>query len=490
MEKNKYKVRVIAFYLPQFHPTPENDKWWGKGFTEWTNVGKAKPLFKGHYQPKVPADLGYYDLRVPETRREQAELARQYGIEGFCYWHYWFGNGRQLLQRPFQEVLASGEPDFPFCLAWANHSWEDKQFNKEGGNKMLMEQLYPGDEDYIAHFNAVLPAFKDPRYIRVNGEPLFMIYAPMKVPDIAHFIELWQKLAEPHGFRIHFVGHTSKTEELPLFRQWGFNATNLVRLFDVFQKNYSLLGRIKTKFQRITFHQGQRIDYERAARYFSGPEDQNTDCYPTLIPNWDHSPRSGRSGHILINSTPKKFEEHAERTFRNVIHKPKEERIVFLKSWNEWAEGNYINNCGNVSSMGSILIFNVGVDLVEVGRMQGLFIKLLLQCLAVILGIQNEDFFAKTQKNIGLHGREKPQHGSIVLSHKIPFDLRSLDLSKVGMILSVILQNKAFVQLCHAFIRKCCHFIAAVFGGLQHIVQHEIAEIQQHLVILVAPLIM
>ena len=147
MEKNKYKVRVIAFYLPQFHPTPENDKWWGKGFTEWTNVGKAKPLFKGHYQPKVPADLGYYDLRVPETRREQAELARQYGIEGFCYWHYWFGNGRQLLQRPFQEVLASGEPDFPFCLAWANHSWEDKQFNKEGGNKMLMEQLYPGDED-------------------------------------------------------------------------------------------------------------------------------------------------------------------------------------------------------------------------------------------------------------------------------------------------------------------------------------------------------
>ena len=342
MEKNKYKVRVIAFYLRQFHPTPENDKWWGKGFTEWTNVGKAKPLFKGHYQPKVPADLGYYDLRVPETRREQAELARQYGIEGFCYWHYWFGNGRQLLQRPFQEVLASGEPDFPFCLAWANHSWEDKQFNKEGGNKMLMEQLYPGDEDYIAHFNAVLPAFKDPRYIRVNGEPLFMIYAPMKVPDIAHFIELWQKLAEPHGFRIHFVGHTSKTEELPLFRQWGFNATNLVRLFDVFQKNYSLLGRIKTKFQRITFHQGQRIDYERAARYFSGPEDQNTDCYPTLIPNWDHSPRSGRSGHILINSTPKKFEEHAERTFRNVIHKPKEERIVFLKSWNEWAEGNYM----------------------------------------------------------------------------------------------------------------------------------------------------
>ena len=248
---NNQNVRVIAFYLPQFHPTPENDRWWGKGFTEWTNVGKAKPLFKGHYQPRVPADLGYYDLRLPETRQAQADMAREYGIEGFCYWHYWFGNGKQLLQRPFNEVLNSGKPDFPFCLAWANHSWEDKQFNKDGGHKMLMEQLYPGDEDYIAHFNAVLPAFQDPRYIRIHGNPIFVVYSPKEIPNPPHFIELWQKLASQHGFRFHFVGHTSKIEDLALFRQWGFDANVLIRLFDVFKKDFSLWERINAKFQRI-----------------------------------------------------------------------------------------------------------------------------------------------------------------------------------------------------------------------------------------------
>ncbi len=339
---NSEKARVIAFYLPQFHPIPENDQWWGKGFTEWTNVGKAKPLFKGHYQPKVPADLGYYDLRVPETRKAQAELAREYGIEGFCYWHYWFGNGRQLLERPFNEVLHSGEPDFPFCLAWANHSWEDKQFNKDGGHKMLMEQLYPGDADYTAHFNAVLPAFLDSRYIRVNGNPLFVIYSPMNVPDMAHFIDLWQQLAAPYGFRIHFVGHTSKPEELPLYRQWGFDATIMVRLFHVFYKEFNWWKRAYAKLSRIALKQGRRIDYELASRYFIGEEEKEIDCYPTLIPNWDHSPRSGREGHILINSTPEKFEHHARQSLQAIAHKPYEERIVFLKSWNEWAEGNYM----------------------------------------------------------------------------------------------------------------------------------------------------
>ena len=185
----KNKVRLIALYLPQYHPIPENDKWWGKGFTEWTNVGKAKPLFRGHYQPRVPADLGYYDLRVPETRQAQADMAKNYGIEGFCYWRYWFGNGKQLLERPFNEVLSSGEPHFPFCLGWANHTWMEKLWTVGLKNKTLINQTYPGVADYTAHFYSVLPAFEDKRYIAVDGKPFFLIFNPFDSPEIKVFIE-------------------------------------------------------------------------------------------------------------------------------------------------------------------------------------------------------------------------------------------------------------------------------------------------------------
>ena len=204
------KARVIAFYLPQFHPIPENDKWWGKGFTEWTNVAKAKPLFRGHDQPRIPADLGFYDLRMPEVREMQAELACEAGIEGFCYWHYWFGNGRMLLERPFREVLDSGKPKFPFCLGWANHSWSTKTWiDKKGavGNAVIAEQTYPGVDDYRMHFDYLLPAFKDRRYIKVDGKPIFVIFAPLDIPDVSSFISLWRRLAQEAGLNgIHFVG--------------------------------------------------------------------------------------------------------------------------------------------------------------------------------------------------------------------------------------------------------------------------------------------
>lgn len=337
------KIRIIAFYLPQFHPIPENDLWYGKGFTEWTNVGKAKPLYKGHYQPKVPADLGYYDLRLPEARMAQAEMAKEYGIEGFMYWHYWFGNGKQLLETPFNEVLKSGKPDLPFCLGWANHSWFDKQWKINGTDKLLIEQLYPGDDDHIAHFNTLLPAFNDSRYIRVNNKPIFMVHSMFDIPNVEHFIELWQSLAIKSGLEgIHFVGRTDDMSKISTLKNLGADAVNTNRLRSFYTKELSLLQRAYGKIARVVFKHGLFFDYGLAMRYFTGTEDKQIDVYPSIIPNYDHSPRSGRSRHNFKNSTPEKFKWHITQTFANIIDKPHENRVVFLTSWNEWAEGNYI----------------------------------------------------------------------------------------------------------------------------------------------------
>src|SRR5215468_1528989 len=180
MSSGSGSVRVIAFYLPQYHPIPENDAWWGKGFTEWTNVAKARPLFPGHHQPIVPADLGFYDLRLPETREAQARLARAYGIEAFCYYHYWFA-GRRILERPFNEVLASGQPDFPFCLGWANQTWTGIWHG--ASNRVLIQQTYGGETDARLHFEAVLQAMLDPRYLRVDGRPVFFLHQPQELPE-------------------------------------------------------------------------------------------------------------------------------------------------------------------------------------------------------------------------------------------------------------------------------------------------------------------
>lgn len=336
------RARVIAAYLPQFHPIPENDIWWGDAFTEWTNVRKATPLFKDHDQPKIPADLGYYDLRVPDSREAQARLAREHDVEGFCYWHYWFGHGRRLLERPFNEVLASGKPDFPFCLAWANHSWKDKTFNPHGSERVLIEQLYPGREDHVDHFNAVLPALQDRRYILVDGKPLVYIYSPGFIPDVGEFIALWRQLAAEHGLPgLHFVAQTYDSRKVDLYRSKGFDAVNLNRLFDFADKDPSLMTRPQT-LSSGEERQWQVVDYQRVSKYFSGSEDHREDCYPSVFPNWDPSPRNGSRGHIFTNSTPSAFKAHVLQVLSTLRGKSPEHRIVFLKSWNEWGEGNYI----------------------------------------------------------------------------------------------------------------------------------------------------
>ena len=360
------KARVIALYLPQFHPIPENDKWWGKGFTEWTNVGKAKPLFKGHYQPRVPADLGYYDLRLPEVREAQAELAKEAGIEGFCYWHYWFGNGKQLLERPFNEVLATGKPDFPFCLGWANHSWSNStwQRGRDVAKSVIVEQTYPGKEDVIAHFEYALKAFKDKRYITVDGKPLFLIFDPRRVPNIQDFMACWRKLAVQHGLRgIHFVGYTSNMKSQSILNLKGgfldvngaqecYNELLIEKGFDaimtygtqraeVLAKNKYLYYINRTLARKLGFSWVDRYDYEKIMENYYVPEDSWENVYPSILPQWDRSPRSGANG-IYINSSPENFKKSILKALDLIKDKEEEHKILFLKSWNEWAEGNYV----------------------------------------------------------------------------------------------------------------------------------------------------
>ena len=339
------KARVLALYLPQFHPIPENDEWWGKGFTEWTNVGKAKPLFPGHYQPKVPADLGYYDLRLPEVREAQAEMARDAGVEGFVYWHYWFGNGKRLLERPFNEVLASGKPDFPFALAWANETWSGTMHGLVKG-KTLIEQTY-SDEDYVSHFKDVLPAFKDKRYITCDGKPIFVIYEPFDIPDPKAFIELWQDLARKNGLKgIYFIGLENGyfTEEEGLaykkeIEAVGFDAINYMRLHPNKQTFWQL------QFHRFTgyiLRWPSIYWYKWQMKWFSNETDREENAIPCIIPDWDHTPRSGKRGMVFQGSTPELFGQHVHETLNRIMHKPYDKRIMIIKSWNEWAEGNYM----------------------------------------------------------------------------------------------------------------------------------------------------
>jgi len=339
------KAQIIAFYLPQYHPIPENDTWWGKGFTEWTNVGKAQPLFRNHYQPRVPADLGYYDLRMPEVREAQAELAREAGVAAFCYWHYWFGNGKQLLEKPLKDVVRLGKPDFPFCLAWANHSWERKDWNantNQLNKELLIRQEYPGTQDIDAHFYAMLPAFQDRRYYQAKGKLLFLLYQVRHIPYLKQFIERWQELAAENGLPgFYFVAQGVAVNDLEDPAYQLCDGVNLTLRMNAFGKNLQI-RRAKTLASLLLRRPLHIVDYRKAIRAYRDPVMQRQWVYPTILPNWDHSPRSGNAAMIMHNSRPEYFRDHVREILELIQTKPEDDRLVFLKSWNEWAEGNYM----------------------------------------------------------------------------------------------------------------------------------------------------
>lgn len=332
------KARVIALYLPQFHPIPENDEWWGQGFTEWTNVAKARPLYRGHYQPHLPADLGFYDLRLPDTRAAQAEMAKEYGIEAFCYYHYWFA-GKRLLERPFNEVLASGQPEFPFCLFWANQTWTG--IWHAAPNRVLIQQTYPGLEDHTAHFYELLNAFTDHRYLTVEGKPIYIIYRPEDIPDFLRVTDLWRELSIKAGLKgLHIVG--ASWRDYPP-QEYGLDA-NMNQLMpdrrpwvSWRKPNKKFMRWINDLRQMPTIYLHSRILPDLLQIQI-----RNAENYPCVIPNWDNTPRCGKGGLVLHGSTPELFRNHLKQVLGLMEGQLPERKIIFIKSWNEWAEGNHL----------------------------------------------------------------------------------------------------------------------------------------------------
>jgi hypothetical protein len=331
--QSKLSPRLIAFYLPQFHPIPENNVWWGNGFTEWPNVVRAKPLFPGHYQPHIPADLGFYDLRIPEVRQAQADLAREYGIHGFCYYHYWF-EGRQLLERPFEEVLKSGEPNIPFCLCWANQPWSWKRSINDQGR--LLDQKYSKEDDR-EHIRWLLRAFEDERYIRVHGRPLFLVYMVHTMADPKRTFETWRQEALKAGVAEPYICKVESFAEYGAPEEFGCDAAVVFWPHDM----DAFLTRVKGEGE--VYEKNMIFEYkELTEKHLERPEPPFK-RYPCVVPGWDNTARFKANGAwILHGSTPQLYGRWLNSVIEKVAANPPDEQIVFINAWNEWSEGTHL----------------------------------------------------------------------------------------------------------------------------------------------------
>ncbi len=329
--------RVIAFHLPQFHPIPENDAWWGKGFTEWTNVTRAQPLFEGHYQPRLPADLGFYDLRLPEALQAQAELARSHGICGFCYHYYWFKGGKRLLERPVEQMLNSGKPDFPFCVCWANENWTRRWDGQQ--SEVLMPQEHDAESD-IAFLHGVLPFFRDKRYIRVNGRPLLVIYRATLFPDLTGTVARWREEMRRHGEGPpYLVAAESFDVSGEAVIRAGFDATCEFPPHGSFE-----CGLPRDKWPRFFApFSGLLLDYERLVNHFLSRSQPGFRRLKTVTLDWDNTARKKASANIMVNFSLPAYQRWLSGAIGcSEQAAPPEERIVFINAWNEWAEGTYL----------------------------------------------------------------------------------------------------------------------------------------------------
>lgn len=357
----KINIKFLAYYLPQYHTIPENDKWWGKGFTEWTNVKKALPLFAGHKQPIVPGELGYYNLlEQPEIQHKQANLAKEYGVDGFIYYQYWFGNGKMVLEKPAEQMLLDKSISLPFCFCWANETWKGIWHGIDNPS-ILIEQIYPGEEDYCNYFNYLEPFFKDERYIKIDNKPMFHIYRLDDIPNVDQFINLFNALAIKIGFNgIHFIATVSVNSPNVLNNDNVYGVVGI----DAFQKlRYSQLFHFKKdsflyKCEYRILYQlgyfdvlGKRkkplvVDYNKGLKKLA-INFPHTKYIPCVIPNWDNSPRSGKKSLIFINSSPNAFYKYFKELMHYIGKQESKPTMIVLKSWNEWAEGNYLEPDSN-----------------------------------------------------------------------------------------------------------------------------------------------
>lgn len=338
-------IRPIAIHLPQFHPIPENDLWWGKGFTEWTNVVKAKPLFKGHYQPHVPGALGYYDLREEQARIMQAELAKQYGIYGFCYYHYWF-NGKRLLNKPLDDMLSTQTPDFPFMLCWANENWTRRWDGED--HEVLIKQEY-SEEDHYAHAHFICNYFfRDKRYITIDGKPVYIFYKPSLVPYLKKAVEIWRAVALQEGLPGIFLLCMDNFIDRPA-ETYGFDgAVHFHPDYRYFQSaKLSLANKLLYRLiGKKNIHEVHHVEEYKSynENVLSKNLLKSKLVFPGIMPSWDNTPRKQRNGIIFKKSTPALYGRFLQEQLKRF--KPKgEKNLFFINAWNEWAEGNHLEPC-------------------------------------------------------------------------------------------------------------------------------------------------
>lgn len=351
-------MKIITFYLPQFHEIPENNKWWGKGFTEWVNVKKAKPLFNGHYQPRIPENKNYYNLLNKTTIEWQANIAKKYGIYGFCFYHYWF-DGHMLLEKPMEIFLNDKNININFCISWANEDWTNAW--TDGDNKTLISQTYGFKQDWIKHFNYFLKFFKDNRYIKINNKPLLIIYRPELIGCLNEMLDTWNELAIKEGFDgiefayQHYNFSTIKNKDDSRFSyQIEYQPQYCMKEIEN-RKLIIVLKKLKNKadifFQKI-FHKKieissifkgnlKKYDYDELWNNILKRNPENKKNVPGAFVGWDNTPRKGTRGSVVINNTPDKFESYMIKQINNAKEKYKKD-MIFMFAWNEWAEGGYL----------------------------------------------------------------------------------------------------------------------------------------------------